>query len=301
MMPTFLGIGAQKCASTWLHRIVASHPAVHVPDIKEANFFSYHFDHGYQWYERMFNPGSSVTQIGEVSPSYFHDPAVPARVYQYRPDIKILLTLRDPIQRALSNHRHEVRAGHIVGDDLSFEKGLANNPMYVEQGLYSKHLANWLEYFPRDRILIILVDDIENDPGKVAREVYQFLGIDPKFQPTGLAAKPNRSVTSRSEGLLRRKQRIYELTRKPGLAWLWKAASGLGFRKLYRRINVTDSEVSMLAGTEKALRKQYKEDLNQLEQTLGRSLVNWQAEGSKNKTGVRRRGRTSEGESWSMP
>jgi len=301
MMPTFLGIGAQKCASTWLHRVVASHPAVHVPGIKEANFFSYHFDHGYQWYERKFNPGRSATQIGEVSPSYFHDPAVPARVYQYRPDIKLLLTLRDPVQRALSNHRHEVRAGHIVGDDLSFETGMANNPMYVEQGLYSKHLANWLEFFPMDRIFIILVDDIETDPGKVVREVYQFLDLDPQFQPVELAAKLNRSVNTLSPALSRKKQRIYELTRKSGLAWLWKAATGIGLRRLYRRMNTTENQVTMLGGTEQALRKEFKDDLTRLEQMLGRSLAPWLTGANPARAGTGRTERPSEGATCSMP
>ena len=52
--PSYIGIGAQKCASTWLHRILAEHPDVSVPEVKELDFFSYRYDHGYQWYERCF-------------------------------------------------------------------------------------------------------------------------------------------------------------------------------------------------------------------------------------------------------
>ena len=154
--PTYVGIGAQKCASTWLHRILAEHPQVAVPEAKEVDFFSWRFDHGYQWYERQFATGpETAVARGEISPSYFAEPAVPARIARYAPEVRVLLSLRDPVQRALSNHRHEVREGHLTGPDLSFEAGLANNPMYVEQGLYATHLRQWLHHFPRERILPI--------------------------------------------------------------------------------------------------------------------------------------------------
>jgi hypothetical protein len=276
--PTFIGIGAQKCASTWLHRILASHPSVNVPAIKEANFFSDRFDHGYQWYEKLFAACDPRSQMGEVSPSYLHHPAVPARVCSYHPEIKILLTLRDPVERAMSNHRHEVRLGHIEGKDLSFEAGLANNPMYVEQGLYAKHLGNWLQYFPRQQIFIALMDDIESDPGRVARDVFQFLEIDDTFRPEAVTKRFNQSVNSRIEMLFRAKERVYQMTRAPGVSWLWSAASGFGFRNLYRRLNIAGPDApvpSMTAATERELRGLFAADLRQLEHIVGRSLNHW--------------------------
>src|SRR3954453_17151561 len=162
--PTYVGIGAQKCASTWLHRILAEHPEIAVPADKEMDFFSYRYDHGNQWYERCFAVEGTARVRGEISPSYFCEPAVPERVARYMPDAKILLSLRDPVERALSNHRHEVREGHLTGSDLSFETGLANNPMYVEQGLYATHLKSWLRHFAQADILVVLMEDIETDP-----------------------------------------------------------------------------------------------------------------------------------------
>jgi hypothetical protein len=216
--------------------------------------------------------------MGEVSPSYFHDSAVPARVRAYHPDVKILLTLRDPVQRALSNHRHEVRLGHIVGNDLSFEAGLANNPMYIEQGLYAKHLRHWLECFPRRQIFIALVDDIEADPERVARDVFRFLEIDENFRPVAVTKRFNRSVGSRFERLFRVKERIYQMTRRPGFAWLWSMVSGFGLRKLYRKVNVSGLDTtapSMRPETERALRCLFLADIAQLEHMLGRSLACW--------------------------
>lgn len=278
MMPTFLGIGAQKCASSWLHQVIASHPAVNVPAVKEVNFFSYHFDHGYQWYERQFHASDAVTQLGEVSPSYFYDLAAPARVREYRPDMKILLALRDPVERALSNHRHELRVGHMLGDDRSFEAGLVNNPMYVEQGFYAKHLENWLRYFPREQVLILLVEDISNDPLRVATDIYRFLGIDESIHPAAIADRRNQSVESRFPTLLRIKKRIYDVTRSPGLGWLWSLASGVGLRRLYRKLNNASTSgqmQSMDSATAAELRERFREDTERLEQILGRDLESW--------------------------
>ena len=117
----FLVIGAQKCASTWIYDILRDHRQVLLSERKELDFFSYHYERGFQWYERQFGPPNGWLAVGEISPSYFHEPAVPARLGEYLPEAKIIVSLRDPVERALSHHRHAVRVGDVVGDDLSFE------------------------------------------------------------------------------------------------------------------------------------------------------------------------------------
>lgn len=278
MKPDFIGIGAQKCASTWLHRVLAEHPEVAVSEVKELDFFSYHFDCGYQWYEAQFPEAGGARLIGEFSPSYFHDAAAPERVHAYAPDVKLLLTLRDPVERALSNHRHEVRVGHLRGPDLSLETGLANNPMYVEQGRYASHLQRWLEWFPREQIFVALMDDIRNDPRVVAAQVFQFLGVDPAFVPDGLTTQYNRSFATRSRALTRVKDGVYALSQQPPLRWTWRAARSLGLQRLYRQVNVVNSEQVIPepeAATLEALRAGFADDVARLEELLGRNLDHW--------------------------
>jgi hypothetical protein len=281
--PTYVGIGAQKCASTWLHRILEEHPEVDVPEVKELDFFSYRFDHGYQWYERCFArsgkaDGPSPRARGEISPSYFCEPAVAERVARYLPSARILLSLRDPVERALSNHRHEVREGHLVGDDLSFEVGLANNPMYVEQGLYATHLRHWLRHFRRDQLLVVLMDDVERDPQSVAREVYRFVGVDDAFRPTGLDQRYNRSFASRSRVLGSVKDAVYATTRRAGLQWAWDAAASVGLRSLYRGVNHVASDAVIPPPREETLfelRRRFEPEIRDLEHLIGRSLGAW--------------------------
>jgi hypothetical protein len=279
LRPTYLGIGAQKCASTWLHRILAEHPQVAVPEIKEVDFFSYHYDHGYQWYERCFaGAPASARARGEISPSYFADPSVPARVARYLPGVKILLSLRDPVERALSNHRHEVRVGHLCGPDLTFEAGLRNNPMYLEQGLYATHLRNWLNHFEKTDLLIVLMEDIEAAPMEICAAVYRFIGVDERFVPRSLSERQNPSFASRWAPLTAAKDALYAATRVPGLRWVWEAAANAGLRSAYRGINqVPSSALIPPPGLQTVLelRARFAPEIRELEQMIGRSLALW--------------------------
>lgn len=193
--PTIIGIGAQKCASTWVHAALGVHPQIGVSVPKEVDFFSYYFDRGYEWYETHFAQATLRPVRFEASPSYLHDPRAPERVYDYNPEIKILLMLRDPIDRAYSNHLHEVIKGHI--GPISFAHGLANNPAYIEQGLYATHLARWLSVFPRKQILVLFAEDVKVNPGVAAQQLYAFAGVDKDFSSQVLQERRNVSDRAR--------------------------------------------------------------------------------------------------------
>lgn len=193
MKVDFLGIGAQKCASTWVYRVLSDHPEVAVMPGKEIDFFSYYYNFGYEWYERHIGEVDPLKKVGEVSPSYFADIHTPERVYLYNPNMRIVLSLRDPIERAYSNHLHEVRLGHVTGENLEFEKGLKNNPMYLIQSQYSQQLARWLDVFPSDQIMVIFQEDIRDDPVIQAQKLYQFLDISEDHRSWFLERKVNES------------------------------------------------------------------------------------------------------------
>ena len=194
-----IGIGAQKCASSWLHAVAGSHPEIGLSDPKEVDFFSYYFDRGYQWYESHFPKTEGARVHFECSPSYFHDPRAPARAAAYRPELKVLALLRDPVKRAFSNHMHEIVKGHIPPGP--FEQGLENNPAYLEQGLYATHLRPWFDAFPGDQIKIMFAEDISADPTAAATEVFTFFDVDPNFDSAILRERRNASDRARIPAL----------------------------------------------------------------------------------------------------
>lgn len=153
----FIGIGAQKCATTWIFFNLIKHPKIRDSQLssnKEINFFNHFYYKGTDWYDRQFHFGDWL--VGESSPLYFCEPSVPVRIKQYNPEIKLLLSLRNPVDRAYSQHRHEVMRNRLGGDKIIFENALPGNPSYIEQGLYATHLSHWLEHFPKERIFISL-------------------------------------------------------------------------------------------------------------------------------------------------
>lgn len=278
MKLTFIGIGAQKCASSWLYDILADHPEAALSEKKELDFFSYHYEQGYQWYERQFPDKAGAKAVGEISPSYFNEASVPERARLYSPDLRILLSLRDPVERALSQHRHLIRIGMVAGPDYRFETALADNPSYIDQGRYATHLSRWLACFPENHVLVVLMEDIRKNPEATARRVYEFLGIDPDHRSAALYEKSNPSYAVRSRGVDAAIQRLRKSVRLLGLGGIWRALGDSGLRRLYRRMNRKPSEAvvpPVPAETTHRLRELFREEITSLEQLLGRNLESW--------------------------
>lgn len=274
----FIGIGAQKCASSWIYDILKDHPDVNVSEKKELDFFSYNYELGYKWYESHFNNNEKDTIAGEVSPSYFNEASVPYRLKQYMPEAKIILSLRNPVERALSQHRHLIRIGYIQGPDYSFEEALNNNPSYIEQGLYATHLTRWLEYFPLEQIHVVTMEEISQNSADVAKGLYEFLGVDTEHISKTRDGKSNISYALRNRSLdnFVVKLRIAINTLGFGVVWKWLGNTGL--RHVYRSFNRRSSDKvipTVKNKTKENLRQHFKEQVELLEQLLGRSFEQW--------------------------
>lgn len=216
--PDFLIIGTKRGGTTSLWNAVASHPQVlpMVPaskHIKSPHYFYWHFDRGPSWYIGHFPSkarrslhaglhGNAIT--GEASPMYLFDPRVPQRVATLLPRVKIVVTLRDPVQRALSHWKERVKEGV---EDLSFVDALAaepdrlagelermsNDPAYYSRpfdwysyrlrGEYADQLTRWFEHVDRDRILVVRAEDMYDDQEGTLLQVQQFLGLTPHTGP----------------------------------------------------------------------------------------------------------------------
>ncbi len=215
MKPTVIGIGAQKCASSWVHSVLGAHPLIAVSDPKEMDFFSYYFDRGYRWYESHFGDTSDALARCDTSPSYFYDPRSAERARTYRSDLKIIAILRDPVARAYSNHLHEVIKGHIPRQP--FEEGLLGNPTYIDQGRYHTHLRRWFDAFGPDQVLVLIAEEIADDPGGAAARLYDFVGVDAGFVSAVASEGRNISDRARSPALRRALRSGGDLMRRAGL------------------------------------------------------------------------------------
>ena len=175
-MVDFIGIGAQRCGTTWIYEILNEHPEINMSSEKEIHFFSSNYHFGYNWYNSHFH-SINAQKCGEYSTSYLYDLHCPERAYKYNKDIKIILSIRSPIDRFISHHKHEVIGLRYTNKNNNVKSLFKQNPTYLEYGLYFKYLSHWLEHFPRNQILTILFDDIVNNPSCVTSKIYQFIGV----------------------------------------------------------------------------------------------------------------------------
>ncbi|MEM7076239.1 MAG: sulfotransferase domain-containing protein [Pseudomonadota bacterium] len=276
MRPTAIGIGAQKCASSWAHSVLNAHPDVGVSDPKEVDFFSYHFDHGYQWYERHFNCLDGYSVRCETSPSYLYDPRAPERALAYDKNLKVVAILRDPIARAYSNHLHEVIKGHI--EPQSFETGMLNNPAYIEQGQYHRHLKRWIDTFGPKQVLVLIAEDIGKDPERCAACLYDFIGVDSGFSSAVARERRNVSDLARSRTLRHVLRSGGNLLRRAGLEEQLvqlKSTGAVAGMLNANSVDIRKQIPPMLESTRQHLTEFFAPDLSDLPELLGRTSLPW--------------------------
>lgn len=202
--PDFLIIGAQKCGTTSLFYYLSQHPDIKMPEIKEIHFFDLQYHKGIEWYYSKFpkKPILKTTLTGEASPYYLFHPLVPERVFLHLPKTKIIVLLRNPVDRAYSHYNHQLKIGNepiksfeeaisfeetrISGEIEKIKAGIINESLslrhysYLRRGLYSEQVNNWLHYFSMKQMLFIKSEDLFESPKLALGKVYDFLKIKRK-------------------------------------------------------------------------------------------------------------------------
>lgn len=219
----FIIVGAQKCATTTIHKYLEEHPAVDLPLDKEAPFFN-----GSEFHAECIEQGDSVEESyarflaqnylqtgasesnswGKASPQYMSNPEIPARIKAVNPDAKIIAVLRNPVKRAFSHYRMAVRRGtesrtfeQAVIDSLDMDKikrgreGFAPShargyeseaDFYLAWGEYGRILEHYLHEFGRDNLLVLFTEDLQAKPGQVLDKLLAFIGLDTGWRPESL-------------------------------------------------------------------------------------------------------------------
>ncbi len=189
--PDFMIIGTQKGGTTSLYYYLAQHPQIMPSLIKEIDFWSTKFERGIDWYLAHFPPILEGQQIltGEATPSYFDDRNVAERLFQVFPNMKLILLLRNPVDRAISHYYQwvsmnwEFRSLDVaIASDLAARESCGNDywnqpNSYIARGVYVEFLKKWLSVFPRQQVLILSSEKFYENPAETVQQVFQFLGL----------------------------------------------------------------------------------------------------------------------------
>ena len=202
--PTFLCIGAQKCGTTWLASAVAQHPEVGTGRKKELHFFDQRaaYARGLAWYESQFRTTPATRAVGEFTPNYWRTVGEDTgtnflgsadRVAGAYPGLRLIVCLRDPVDRAVSAYFHNIKAGRL-SPEVSFLDAVRQRPGLRDFGRYGTQLDAWLARFPIERYLFLVYEeDIRPDAAKPAalRRTFEHLGVDPSFAPRDTSVQRN--------------------------------------------------------------------------------------------------------------
>ncbi len=290
-LPNFFIIGAAKAGTTTLSELIKQHPDVYMSTIKEPQFFCNDelFNKGLDYYlGTFFNKSQMYQARGEATPHYLYFDKAAKRISKMLPrkNQRFIVLLRDPVERAYSLYWNMVAEGEenlVFEDALIKEEVRSRDPelgkkcslkyQYVRSGKYAEQIQKYLEYFEKDQFLFLLFEDFICDQDAVLKQVFSFLSI-----PSDISVSSGKAFNASGVPRLRL---LHKFVRKPH--WIKEHIKGL-FPKVVRyRITSKIVEMNkknyqynkMNRETEKKLRKEFRQDILNLEIITGRDLSDW--------------------------
>ena len=294
LKPDFIIVGAPKCGTTSLWGYLSQHPKVFMPSKKEPMFFCGYeknftgpLSNGYNSsmitdtdeYLQLFAQAKSEQITGEASTDYFKSG------FRWNPKTKIIIVLRNPVERACSEHQHMLRDQHenlSLLDALKCENQRIDNgyiPLFwhVRRGLYADAVQQYIDLFGKDQVKIFIFDDLKSDPQRVYDELLAFLDL-PDFK-LNLERKWNISGIPKSQ-FFQKLYRGWSITDNntrwkktlqgliPSKALRQKLRGRFREANLKKNIKYSEKELTIL-------KERFSEDTIRLEQILDRKLEHW--------------------------
>ncbi|WP_375579311.1 sulfotransferase [Marivirga tractuosa] len=203
-LPNFLIIGAGKSGTTSVDNYLKQHPNIFISPVKEPNFFGYELNTAkdFEGKPQLKHYNSSVTNIdeylklfegaesyqvrGETSNTYMYHENAAARIKHYIPDAKLIAILRQPAERLYSRYLHLARDSKLPTQ--KFEDCLDRNSIWwerndlIKEGYYGKYLDRYFKLFDQSQIKVFLYEELRENPEKLHRQIFQFLGVQEDFE-----------------------------------------------------------------------------------------------------------------------
>jgi hypothetical protein len=304
----FIVIGGEKCGTTSLNEYLRKHPELYLSPGKGGNYFNSDAKYAQPWAEylrqELHNADPSL-KWGTVSAMYMSSVGsdglkVPSRIHKQLPEVRLIAILRDPLERARSQHLMAVYEDW--GETRSFDEAISellepealvaarHEPRettgYVVFGEYGRVLSNYLQLFPREQLLVVFTGELAANPQSVLRRIFEFIEVDPDFVPDNLGVRYLQGSRSRRLNWLNLYQWQMTVSSVPFLRSAWHALPRSAriridthFRtlelraRLWNRRAGTGGQDQQAAGrtseTNRRLAEHYRADAEVLSQLIG--------------------------------
>jgi hypothetical protein len=266
--PEFAIIGAVKAATTWLARNLDRNPALFLPG-PEPHYFSSEYHRGIDWYADFFEAVPPDVTIGEKSADYLAHEEAAKRMARDLPGARLIVQLRNPIDRAYSDYCMLFRRGTVRDQpDAYFSTKTDVGRRFLESGLYARHLARFFDHFPRENILIVPFDDVISRPTAVLQRVSEYIGVSPHIEDEMLRTTENDSATP-----------VLPLPMRQTLRPLKGAVSGLRGKTWFEAARGVFARPvqypALSAEAHQHLADYYRDDIQKLSFLAGRDYSSW--------------------------
>jgi hypothetical protein len=295
-LPDFLVIGARKAGTTALWKALRQHPTIFMPDTKEPGFFAFGNDTpafhcpgskddlaalvcDEEKYKTLFSLCPEGHKAGEASPVYLEDPRAPFNAARYVPRARLVVMLRQPVERAFSNwvyYRHKGIEEHdnfesaLQQEPLRLEQGWRSGWGYMKGGFYGRYLDRWLEAYPRESLLVLFYDDWVSQPQSVLDAVCRHIGVTEC--DSLLVTKENQSLAPRStlaQKMIMSDNPFRTFARRFLPVWMRDAIMWPMLKINLRPKPKLDPVIR------RRLTERFEQDICRLEQITGRNLMAW--------------------------
>jgi hypothetical protein len=275
----FLILGTQKAGTTSLYEYIKQHNDIYFSDVKEVTYFSQSklYKKGEDYYHSFF---SKVNNEKIIASAYVH--MLPCseciqRVKKYNPNMKFVIMLRDPIDRAYSAYNYALKNGwenknNSFEDSIKLELNRVKNEkydlMYFENGLYHKHIKGWQKHFPKEKFLLIKDTDLRDNVNDVLNEIFVFLELK-KTNSINTSKEFNKAGVVHSKILQAFLLKKNSVSKKiigflfPRSIKVWIRANILKY--IYKFNQADKKNIEMSIATRENLKKYFKNDLSRLE------------------------------------
>lgn len=273
-LPNFLVIGAMKAGTSSLYRYLREHPQVFMPALKEPQFFATSWDRGLAWYEGLFEAAEDEIAVGEASTEYTKYPyilGVPSRIRMVLPGVRMIYLVRDPIERMISEYQHRRGTLHGWEAKRSIEGALLNDASYCNFSRFAMQIEQYLERFPRDQLLVVKSEDLDQKREDTLRRIFSFLGVDQRWVPANINQSFHKSSDNRHHRPL-----DHALRRTPGYPTLARIAPASVKQLKYRwTTKVAPPRPSLSEPALAQLRERLRGDVERMRAYLGDGFDGW--------------------------
>ena len=292
ILPNFLIVGTAKAGTTALHTYLQQHPQIYMTPDKETNFFAFEGENidfqgigdealkefsitDLATYQKQFIGVTNESAIGEACPLYLYHPEAAKKIHDYIPNCRLIIILRNPVDRAYANFLHLIRDNRELFPNFdralkAEQQRIENNWEwfwhYTQVGYYSKQIQRYYDLFDRNQIAIYLYEDLVKSPINLLQNIFRFLEVDNNFIPD-LSLRPNKSGMPKNKLL-------HQLLMKPNpIKTILKPLFPSSIRQKIQHRNLAKPQISSI--TKQKLTQLFREDIVACQDLIQRDLSSW--------------------------